>query len=138
MASASRLFAGFIGAVLLSFGLGLTALAAWMVERQMTLRGAIQPDAAVFIVVAGLISLFCLLVGFRLAFNRPNRYGSILSPTGWAILAILFALISCATFLLAVFTRGYVHIAGSIFAAWFAYKAFQARTAAMNSPRMAG
>lgn len=39
------------------------------------------------------ISLFCLLVGYRLTFQKPNRYNSILSPVGWCILGSIFMLI---------------------------------------------
>jgi hypothetical protein len=45
-----------------------------------------------FISVLSLLSIFCLVVGYRLAFNRPNRYGSMLPPTAWAFLAGIFAI----------------------------------------------
>jgi FtsH-binding integral membrane protein len=32
----------------------------------------------------------CVAVGLRLAFNRPNRYGSLLSPAAWYLTAFLF------------------------------------------------
>jgi hypothetical protein len=76
------------GGVLLAFGIGLSILAVWIIERQFTLRRGLQLDAASMVLGFSLIAVFCLPVGYRLFFQRPNRYGWMLSPRGWMVLAV--------------------------------------------------
>jgi tetratricopeptide (TPR) repeat protein len=78
------------GAVLLMFGASLGVLAGVGVLRRIESFAGVDRTAIVFIAVLGLLAAFCLAVGYRLALNRPNRYGSMLSPTAWALLAGLF------------------------------------------------
>jgi len=47
-------------------------------------------SAAAGVLIFVSLSAFCGLVGYRLLFNRPNRNGSLLSPTGWMWLALCF------------------------------------------------
>jgi|HubBroStandDraft_1064217.scaffolds.fasta_scaffold54424_1 ATP-dependent Clp protease adapter protein ClpS len=85
---ASALIARVAGAVLLAFGTGLSILAIWVVERQFTLRGSLQLTAIAMVMGFSLLAAFCFPVGYRLLLNRPNRYGSLLSPAGWVVLGI--------------------------------------------------
>ena len=91
------------GAVLIMFGLGLGALGCLGLLRQVESVAAMNQMAIAFIVVLVLLSSFCLVVGYRLALNRPNRYGSILPPSAWAALAGLFGVAGLA-FLAPTFT----------------------------------
>ena len=84
------------GFVLFCIGVLLSALLAWGSYRVAT--SSKTTDSTVFIVGAVLlpIALFCCVAGFRLLFNLPNRYGSILPPTGWyAIAGVSVALAAC-------------------------------------------
>lgn len=69
-------------------------MAVWAIDRQFAIRGVVQVSAVVVIVVFLSIAAFCCLVGFRLAFNRPNRHGSILPPTGWKTLGFSFLIVA--------------------------------------------
>ena len=90
MDQAHTFMARVAGGVLLTFGIAVAILAIWIVERQLTLRGSLQSTAAALVISFSLISAFCVLLGYRLLFNRPNRYGSLLPPIGWLVLAICF------------------------------------------------
>ena len=46
--------------------------------------------AVVFLGVILLIASFFLNVGWRMLFNKTNRYGSILSPLSWIVVGIFF------------------------------------------------
>jgi ATP-dependent Clp protease adapter protein ClpS len=87
------LMARIIGGVSLAFGVASAILAVWAIDRQFAIRGIVQISAAAAIVVFLSISAFCCLVGYRLLFNRPNRNGSLLSPTSWKMLALCFCII---------------------------------------------
>jgi ATP-dependent Clp protease adapter protein ClpS len=89
-----RLIARIIGGVSLAFGLAAAILAVWAIDRQFAIRGMVQISAAAVIVVFLSISAFCCLVGYRLLFNRPNRHGSILSPTGWKTLGLSILIVA--------------------------------------------
>jgi ATP-dependent Clp protease adapter protein ClpS len=88
-----RLVARIIGGVSLVFGISAAVLAVWAIDRQFSIRETVQLSAAAVIVVFVSISAFSSLVGFRLLFNRPNRNGSILSPSGWKMLALCFCIV---------------------------------------------
>jgi ATP-dependent Clp protease adapter protein ClpS len=89
-----RLIARIIGGVSLAFGIAAAVLAVWAVDRQFAIRGVVEVSAAAVIVVFLSIAAFCCLVGFRLAFNRPNRHGSVLPPTGWKTLGLSFLIVA--------------------------------------------
>jgi ATP-dependent Clp protease adapter protein ClpS len=78
------------GVILLVFGFALAALLIVIL-----LRNAARPGG-LGVVVAGVtaISAFCLLLGYRLALNRPNRHESLLSPTSWKVLAASFVVLA--------------------------------------------
>jgi ATP-dependent Clp protease adapter protein ClpS len=89
-----RLVARIIGGVSLAFGVAAAILAVWAIDRQFAIRGFVQVSAALVVVVFLSIAAFCCLVGYRLAFNRPNRHGSVLSPTGWKMLGLGFLIVA--------------------------------------------
>ncbi len=89
-----RLIARIIDGVSLAFGIAAEILAVWAVDREFAIRGVVQLSAALVIVVFLSISAFCCLVGFRLAFNRPNRHGSVLPPLGWKTLGFSFSIVA--------------------------------------------
>jgi ATP-dependent Clp protease adapter protein ClpS len=89
-----RLIARIIGGASLAFGIAAGTLAVWAIDRQFASRGVVEISAAAVIVVFPSISAFCCLVGFRLAFNRPNRHGSVLSPLGWKLLGCSFSIVA--------------------------------------------
>ena len=90
MDETSKVIARLAGAVLFGFGLALAGFCVFAVERLLTIDRAF--DAKPYYVVCGiaLIGFFCVLVGYRLALNRPNRYQSILPPLGWYALTACF------------------------------------------------
>jgi ATP-dependent Clp protease adapter protein ClpS len=88
-----RLIARIVGGVCFAFGIASGILAVWAIDRQFAVRGVVRISSGAAIVGFLLISSFCCLVGFRLTFNRPNRNGSILSPTGWRMLALCFCIV---------------------------------------------
>jgi ATP-dependent Clp protease adapter protein ClpS len=79
-----------IGCVSLIFGIALAFLSSLALKRIFTVHQTFTIGAALPLIGCYLISVFCLFVGFRLSFNRPNRYGSSLTPTLWLLLAISF------------------------------------------------
>ena len=84
------------GAILLVFGMGLATLAIRIVWVQPDRAGAPELSTVVITTVLVVIAAFCLSVGYRLLFNRPNRYGSILSPVGWRLFAAFFVAVAVA------------------------------------------
>jgi hypothetical protein len=84
----------------------------------------------------GLLSIFCLVVGYRLALNRPNRYGSILPPTAWAVLAGIFGTAGLAfgatTLTAKVPLRG--ALLGSVSTLMFAVLCWRKRIAMVDRP----
>jgi hypothetical protein len=114
------------GAILLSFGLGLAALAFMLVERQLTLQGALEKSALVMVGVFGLIAVFCTRVGYRLAFNRPNRQGSLLPPLAWLVMAGLFGLIGLVLLGLGLYPGVHLQIEPALLSGFFAWLCWQA------------
>jgi tetratricopeptide (TPR) repeat protein len=90
-----------VGAILALIGGAAGALLVLLVFRLV--RTYIAPDRGVLIFAAILfgVSAFCLNLGYRLVLNRPNRYGSLLSPGAWRVMALWFVMV---TLFLAFFT----------------------------------
>jgi ATP-dependent Clp protease adapter protein ClpS len=78
------------GSVLLTFGVALAGLLIRILVRHSAWTSGLG------VVVAGTaaISALCLLLGYRLVLNRPNRHGTLLSPMSWKVLAACFALLT--------------------------------------------
>ncbi len=95
-AKVDAVFARLIGLVAGLIGIAAVALAGWASYKVYPLE-----HRAPGLVVMGIflvIGVFFLLVGWRLLLNRPNRYGSILSPVGWRVLGSLFAVVGIGLF----------------------------------------
>jgi hypothetical protein len=101
------------GGVLIAFGLGLSILAVWIVERQFTLQRGLQLDAVAMVLGFFLVAVFCLAVGYRLFFERPNRYGSMLSPSGWMVLAACLLAIGVGVGAFAIWRGAFQFLASS-------------------------
>jgi len=71
---AHRVIARFAGGLLLAFGVFALAFLAWAVERNWGTPGSLQ-GAAIGGGVFAVVGAFCLGVGYRLLFLRPNAYG---------------------------------------------------------------
>jgi predicted O-methyltransferase YrrM len=74
-----------LGAIALLVRLGIAALS----DPHRLTAGALLFGAAI-VLIAG----FFLSVDYRLTFNRPNLYGSVLGLTGWRGLGVFFAAIA--------------------------------------------
>lgn len=90
----SLLIARFVGGVSLAFGIASGMLGIWAADQQFALGHVMQVSAAAAVVGFLAIAAFCCLVGYRLLFNRPNRYGQLLSRTGWRFVATSFCMIT--------------------------------------------
>jgi hypothetical protein len=95
-AKVDAVFARLIGLVAGLIGIAAVALAGWASYKVYPL----EHRAPGFVVIAMflVIGVFFFLVGWRLLLNRPNRYGSILSPVGWRVLGSLFAVVGIGLF----------------------------------------
>jgi ATP-dependent Clp protease adapter protein ClpS len=92
----NKLIARLAGGVLLAFGGSLVGLLVFAIPRLFE-RGRLEKLTSVFgIGCFGLFACFCLMVGYRLAFDRPNRYQSILAPFAWYALTLLFVVFAFA------------------------------------------
>lgn len=59
--------------------------------------GRLPAEAALILGTLGVLALiagFLLSVGWRLAFNRPNAYKSLLAPNVWFAIALLFLVLA--------------------------------------------
>ena len=81
-----------VGGVLLWIAVAALAFLVWTAHAILWLETPVSTLVLVLVAIVFLIGLFCLCVGWRLFLNRPNRYRSILGPTGWRILGVIFAL----------------------------------------------
>ena len=119
-----------VGIVSLSLGLALAALSLWMIERQLMLHGSLVKFALIFCIVAGLLAIFCILTGYRLLFNRPNSYGSLLPPPVWFVVAAFFVLVGLALLAWALYQGLYTRIEPAAMFAFFGWLCWQAGQAA--------
>lgn len=133
--SQDTIVARFAGFILFAFGLGLIALSAGLVVRQLEFRGNLSADVLGMIVGFTLVAVFCIPVGFRLLFNRPNRYGSILSPGGWFTLASVFAILALAMLYFAFDVLSPMGLLGAVLCAPFAYLCYMVGMAARTRLR---
>jgi len=116
------------GVVLGGFGLGLSALSVFLIVRQLQLHGQLETGASVFLAILLPITWFCLSVGGRLTFSKPNRSGSILSPFGWLVLAVLFSVIALGFTILLARSGELQLFSGIALAAAFAVWCWRARS----------
>jgi hypothetical protein len=118
----SRAIARLAGGTLLAASLGLALLGVWILDRQLTLRGTVEPSVLVFTAVLTIVGLVCGVMGIRLTFNRPNRYRSLLPPLGWYAMTSVFALLGSILGFVVIRRGDYEQLVGVActvaFAAW--------------------
>src|SRR3954466_3228813 len=83
-----------VGGVLLWIGVAFGALLLWFGYGIFVGKPPGYFWPLVFLGAVAAIALFCLSVGYRLFFNRPKRYGSILGPVSWWLLAGFWGLLT--------------------------------------------
>jgi hypothetical protein len=134
-ANVDAVFARLIGVVAGLIGIAAMALAGLASYKVYLLEH--RAPGFVLIAVFLVIGVFFFLVGWRLLLNRPNRYGSVLSPVGWRVLGILFAVVGIGLFaffvgtmtltLDTISTTAVPVIASAIFSYWCFRSASRAR-----------
>jgi hypothetical protein len=92
----NRWLAKVVGGVLLWFGVAAVGLFFWAIYKIASFGE--MPPWKIYLLIAGLAitGIFCLSVGWRLFLDRPNRYGSSLTPMSWRILGTMFGLLGAA------------------------------------------
>jgi hypothetical protein len=86
----NAVFAKIIGGVMLWIGVAFVALFVWASYKILLLRRPPEFGMVALLGALAVLAAFCSLVGWRLFLNRPNRFGSILTPLGWRILGAMF------------------------------------------------
>ncbi len=85
----SRLTMALAGAVIGVFAICILGVVAFAVANAIRLGRPLSVGDAVGLLVLALIGYGLAVLSWRLVFNRPNRYGSILGPIGWKVAAIV-------------------------------------------------
>ena len=85
------------GLVLMLAGIGATVLSVLMIVKTYT-NDNWDYITTFFLSMLFLIMFFCLIVGYRLLFLKPNKYGSILGPFGWTGMSIFWGAIALMLF----------------------------------------
>jgi hypothetical protein len=88
------LFGRVAGGVLSWFGVGLTAVFLWIAYGMLVDHRALGISTLIALSALAVVAGFCLVAGFRLYLDKPNAYGSFLTPPGWMILGCVFAAMS--------------------------------------------
>jgi hypothetical protein len=78
------------GAILTLFGVGILAMTILFATRMVELYPRLDHRGPIIVLGLAALAVFCLTLGYRLLLNRPNRYGSLLSPGTWRALSIGF------------------------------------------------
>jgi ATP-dependent Clp protease adaptor protein ClpS len=86
------------GLVMLLFGIASTGLLLLVLYRIFTTDTMLERTHGYTAVGLAAMAYFCSLVGYRLGFNRPNRHRSILPPSGWCVLGLLFVAVDLLAF----------------------------------------
>ena len=108
------------GLLMSSFGVALAMVGVWMVYRFWVLDRFGRVGAWLLLMGTVITATFCLLIGSRLFFVRPNRYGSLLTPRGWRILGSVFYSTAVAAVLAALVSGRYELLLTCPLAAGFA------------------
>jgi tetratricopeptide (TPR) repeat protein len=83
-----------VGAILALIGGAATALLVSVVVKLLGRQISLDYGGLIFVAILFGVSAFCLSVGYRLVMNRPNRYGSLLSPGAWRVMSVCFAMLA--------------------------------------------
>ena len=95
------------GLLMSCFGVALAMFVVWMVYRLWVLDRFGRLGVWLFLAGSVVSATFCLLIGSRLFFVRPNRYGSLLTPRGWRILGSVFYSTAAASVVAAILSGRY-------------------------------
>lgn len=95
--------------VCLLAGLALAFVFVWFLIAVLGRGTAAIGPILLLAVVAGPSGLM-LTVGYRLWTARPNRYGSLLAPAVWILLAVVFLSIGVSALVLSIVSRDYRHL----------------------------
>jgi hypothetical protein len=85
-----------VGAIALVVGIALAWLFAFIATKVAARPIGIDITVLVVESLVGGAALFFLTIGWRMALNRPNKQGSILSPWLWYLLAVFFLVCAAA------------------------------------------
>lgn len=115
-----------VGAIFALIGGAAAALLVLVVIRLLGGQSALDFGALILAAILFGVSAFCLNLGYRLVLNRPNRYGSLLSPGAWRVMSVCFVMLTLffAFFVLRAPPRGAgapgagIVLAPLLFAAW--------------------
>jgi len=127
-----------VGVVALLVGLALAGLFVSGVFKLASLRSAGETFALIFLAVIGVLMAFFVTVGWRMALNRPNRYGSLLTPGLWFFVAVLFLILALTIASFFVAERRFSELETPAGALAFAVLAALAGRRAMKKRNVAG
>lgn len=85
-----------VGVAALLVGVALAVLFAVGALKLTTRDEVAETTVLIFIAIVGVLAALFLSVGLRMTLNRPNRYGSLLTPGLWFLIAALFLASSVA------------------------------------------
>lgn len=114
-----------VGLVMSIFGVALAMFGVWAAYRIWILDRFDRPFAWLLLGGSATVATFCLLVGSRLFFVRPNRYGSLLTPRGWRILGSVFYSTTGAVCIAAIVSGRYVLALACPLTAGFGFLCFR-------------
>jgi hypothetical protein len=115
-----------VGLVCETFGVGLLVLLVWTTYKLFILGKTPDTLALIFLLVLLVIMTFCLTVGYRLLFNRPNNHGSLLSPKAWRLLGGIFAAIALVLLVFVIVSKAYSQLAAVAYSVLFCTWCFHA------------
>jgi hypothetical protein len=124
-----------VGVIIGLIGLALLVFAAGLVSDQTQSQGHLDTGTAVFVAVLVPLVWFCLNAGTRFVLNRPSPDDSILSWSGWRILAIYLAAVTLWLIILGILLNvgaGFLALAFGGGAAKFCWD----RSAALRAVRL--
>ena len=96
-----------IGVVCLCIGVALSALTVWLLAAASD-RGPLPLVAWLFLLLFVSLAVLFLNLGYRLALNRANEFGSLLSPRFFAGFAFLCLVLAAYGVALAIVNRDYL------------------------------
>jgi hypothetical protein len=127
-----------VGVAALLVGLALAALFVSGVFMLASQRSAGVAFALIFLAVIGALAAFFVTVGWRMALNRPNRHGSLLTPGLWFFVAVVFLILALTIASFSVAQRRFTDLDTALGALMFAVLAVLAGQRAMKKRSVAG
>lgn len=115
-----------VGAAGLIVGVLLGWLFVYGAVRFLTSAASATAVVLAFLAVIGVLAAFFVCTGWRMAFNRPNRHGSLLTPALWFAIAALFLICGLALAGVMVAQGQFTDLAPAAYAGVFAVLAILA------------